>query len=56
MSETAKSAMNSLSLYEMNVLNVSCGYVAIISNGQLCAVVPEEKAAAAEKERTNRGC
>lgn len=56
MSETAKSAMNRLTVYEMNVLNASCGYVAVISNGQLCAVVPEEKAAAAEKERTTRGC
>lgn len=55
MSEAAKNTMNSLTIEELDALHVGCGFVAIIGNGTLCAVVPEEKAEQAETERAERG-
>ena len=55
MSEAAKNTMNGLTIEELDALHVGCGFVAIIGNSTLCAVVPEEKAQQAETERVNRG-
>ena len=49
-------SMNKTTIHELNVLNASCGFVAIISNGNLIAVVEEEKASEAEETRRAHGC
>lgn len=49
------SRMNKTTIKELEVLNATCGFVAIISNGNLVAVVEESRAEQAEKERTANG-
>ncbi len=44
--------MNKTTIAEIDVLNATCGYVAIISNGKLLGLVEEDKAEAFEAERT----
>ena len=39
----------------MEVLNATCVFVAIISNGNLVAIVEENKAEQAERERVQNG-
>lgn len=55
MKEADRQAMNNITVGDMNTLNVSCDFVAIIGNGTLCAVVPEEEAEKTETERCDRG-
>ena len=47
--------MKKTTIKELEVLNASCGFVAIISNGNLVAIVEENKAEQAEQERVQNG-
>lgn len=47
--------MNKTTVHELEVLNATCGYVAIISNGNLLGIVEESHAEAFEAERVKNG-
>lgn len=47
--------MNKTTIKEIDVLNATCGFVAIISNGNLLGIVEEDNAEEFEKERTEHG-
>ena len=54
MSREVADAMNNMTLAELQGLYVQ-GFVAVIGNGQLCAVVPADKVEQAERQRTKEG-
>ena len=54
MSEQAAEAMNSLTVYELRTMYVSCGLISVLGNGQLTKVTTEDDSAA-EQERCEHG-
>lgn len=54
MNEAAAEAMNSLTVFELRTLYVSCGLISVVGNGQLTKVTVEGDELA-ETERCIRG-
>lgn len=53
MSKGAEEAMNSITVHELCALNVSCGMIAVIGNGQLVKITTQDDVTAEEERCVN---
>lgn len=55
MNDESRDAMNNITVFEARIMHAECGYVTIIGNGTVTALVPENEAEEAEIARCEHG-